>query len=68
MIKIEIGIQAGKIWEYLDKNPQECAVKDLKKALKLKDKDLYMALGWLCRENKILINIKEEMEFITLIY
>ena len=47
------GGYAGKIWEALNEKG-ELTVKDLKKATKIKsEKDLYLGLGWLLREDKI---------------
>lgn len=47
------GEIAGKIWNALNENGQLTG-KDLKKAAKLKnEKDLYIGLGWLLREDKI---------------
>ena len=47
------GEIAGKIWNALNENGQ-LTRKDLKKAAKLKnEKDLYLGLGWLLREDKI---------------
>ena len=47
------GEIAGKIWNALNENGQLTG-KDLKKAAKLKnEKDLYLGLGWLLREDKI---------------
>jgi len=67
MIKNEIGIRAGAIWEYLSSINRECTFKELKKAVSMKDRDLYLALGWLSRENKILFAFKEDVEYISLI-
>jgi hypothetical protein len=51
MITTKIGENAGLIWNAL----QEGALtfKALKKATKLKNDELYLALGWLARENKL---------------
>ena len=47
------GEIAGKIWEVLNEKG-ELSAKDLKKATKMKsEKDLYLGLGWLLREDKI---------------
>ncbi|NMB05090.1 MAG: winged helix-turn-helix domain-containing protein, partial [Bacteroidales bacterium] len=48
----KIGINAGKVWTILDENGRQ-NVKEVKKAAKLTDKDLYAALGWLAREGKV---------------
>ena len=47
------GELAGKIWEALNENG-ELKSKDLKKITKAKsEKELYLGLGWLLREDKI---------------
>lgn len=48
----KIGENAGLIWTALNDGSKK-SVKELKKATKLTDKDLYSALGWLAREAKI---------------
>ncbi|MEG0948917.1 MAG: winged helix-turn-helix domain-containing protein [Bacteroidales bacterium] len=47
-----IGTNAGLIWAALNETNDQ-TFKGLKKATKLKEKELYMALGWLAREGKI---------------
>ena len=47
-----IGTNAGTVWVALN-DAQALGVKQLKKITKLKDKEVYAALGWLARENKI---------------
>ena len=49
-----IGTNAGSVWVALN-TADALGVKQLKKITKLKDKEVYAALGWLARENKILI-------------
>ena len=51
MMTTKIGENAGLIWNAL----QEGALtfKALRKATKLKNDELYLALGWLARENKL---------------
>ena len=54
----KIGTIAGAIWSTLNENGK-MNTKDLKKAAKVKnDKDLYLGMGWLLREDKL--NIEEE--------
>ncbi len=49
------GSLAGAIWTALNENGAQNA-KDLKKAAKVKtDKELYLALGWLLREDKVTV-------------
>lgn len=65
MNKDVIGLNAGKVWEALSA-VDAMGVKQLKKITKLKDKELFAALGWLAREDKIAIatDDKDEKEFI----
>lgn len=47
----KIGENAGLVWAALENGA--LALKALKKATKLKNEELYMALGWLAREGKL---------------
>ena len=47
----KIGFNAGLVWGALQNGAQ--GLKALKKATKLKNEELYLALGWLAREGKI---------------
>jgi len=61
----KIGINAGKLWTILDENGRQ-NVKDVKKAAKLTDKDLYAAIGWLGREGKVVTEEVEKELYISL--
>lgn len=61
----QIGINAGKVWTVLDETGRQ-NLKEIKKATKLTDKDLYAALGWLAREGKIALKEEEKELFVTL--
>lgn len=61
----KIGINAGKVWSQLDEAGRQNA-KDVKKVTKLTDKDLYAALGWLAREEKVVLEEVEKELFISL--
>lgn len=53
MLTVKAGEMAGKVWNALNENGAMTG-KDLKKMVKAKsEKDLYLALGWLLREDKI---------------
>lgn len=52
-----IGLLAGDIWTLLDKEGT-LGVKKIKKVTKLKDKEIFAAIGWLAREGKI--NLAED--------
>ena len=64
MIKNKIGENAGHIWKVLENG--EISLKALKKATKLNEKDLGMALGWLAREEKIAFYEIEDEMFVRL--
>ncbi len=60
----KIGIAAGAVWTALNENGA-MNVKNLKKVCKIKtDKELYLVMGWLLREDKL--NVAEEGKEITL--
>ncbi|WP_352422018.1 winged helix-turn-helix domain-containing protein [Proteiniphilum sp.] len=61
----QIGINAGKVWSVLDESGRQ-NVKEVKKATKLTDKDLYAALGWLAREGKVTLEAEEKEVFASL--
>ncbi len=50
-----IGTWAGQVWNALNESGT-LTLKGLKKATKLKEKELYAALGWLAREGKVSLN------------
>lgn len=60
-----IGSWAGLVWSALNE-ADALGLKQLKKITKLKEKELYAAIGWLARENKIVINSdpNDEKEYI----
>ncbi|MDR0976521.1 MAG: winged helix-turn-helix domain-containing protein [Prevotellaceae bacterium] len=52
MLKVKAGENAGLIWNALN-GTDGLTTKQIKKATKLVDKELYLGLGWLLREDKI---------------
>jgi hypothetical protein len=63
-MKEKIGINAGLVWNALNNGFSQ--LKDVKKETKLSEKDLYAALGWLAREDKIRFSEVEKDIFIYL--
>lgn len=51
-----IGNNAGSVWVALNE-ANALGIKQIKKITKLKDKEVYTALGWLAREGKINIDV-----------
>jgi len=64
MLVEKIGINAGLIWAVIENG--EMNVKAVKKATKLAEKDLNLALGWLAREGKIKFKEVEKELFVSL--
>jgi len=52
MYKKMIGTNAGIIWNLLNNN-QRWNIAELREASGLTEKEIYTAIGWLARENKI---------------
>ena len=53
-----IGLVAGDIWSYLDKNGKEARLGDVVSALQI-DRDLVlMSIGWLSREGHLILRGK----------
>jgi len=48
----QIGEGAGAAWKYLNEHP-EVKPSEIKKALKLNDDVLWMSIGWLAREDRL---------------
>jgi hypothetical protein len=63
-MKEKIGTNAGLVWNALNKGLSQ--LKEIKKETKLPEKDLYAALGWLAREDKIRMNEVEKDIFVYL--
>ena len=56
-----IGFWAGEVWNALNE-AEALGLKQLKKVPKLKEKELYAAIGWLAREDKVIIETNPEDE------
>lgn len=61
-----IGTNAGTVWVALN-TADALGVKQIKKITKLKDKEVFAALGWLAREDKVNIDVDpaDEKEFVV---
>ena len=64
MFTERIVSNAGLIWAALENGEME--VKSLKKATKLTEKDLNLALGWLAREGKVSFREVEKDLYVAL--
>jgi hypothetical protein len=50
-----IGLCAGEIWQYLDRQESEVLLKDICSGIKAPRETILMALGWLAREGYIIL-------------
>ena len=67
METIRIGSDAGIIWQVINDN-KDIKITDLKKLTKMEIKNIYLALGWLARENKVFFFERENELAICLIH
>ncbi|GHT53882.1 hypothetical protein FACS189451_06590 [Bacteroidia bacterium] len=58
-MKEKIGTDAGRIWKVLDEEGAK-GIKELKKLTKLTEKEVYAAVGWLAREEKLVFGKKDD--------
>ena len=65
MNRMDIGSDAGKVWQLLSNN-EKCSYESLKEKSGLTDRELGAALGWLAREDKIEFEHQEEVFYIYL--
>ena len=55
MLQEKAGETAAKIWTVLNEKGA-MTLKQIKKAAKINEKDFYLGLGWLLREDKLTID------------
>ncbi|MCR4765675.1 MAG: winged helix-turn-helix domain-containing protein [Bacteroidaceae bacterium] len=71
MLQEKVGETAGVVWNILN-GTEGMTLKDIKSEakkndVKLLDKDVYLALGWLLRENKVEVCEEGKELFVKLI-
>lgn len=64
MLVEKAGLCAGAIWNAVN-GTEGLTVKQLKKVTKLTEKDIYLGLGWLLREDKVVVEPIDEKEFVV---
>ncbi|MBE6281006.1 MAG: hypothetical protein E7095_02940 [Bacteroides sp.] len=66
MLKEKAGVLAGQIWVALNET-EGLTQKQIKKVAKMKaDKDFFLGLGWLLREDKVIVSEIEGEIFVKL--
>lgn len=66
-MKHVVGTNAGVVWGALAEANGTLEFKKLKKLTKLKEKDLYLAFGWLLKEGKLVFREEEKYLYISLV-
>ena len=66
-MKHVVGTNAGVVWGALAEANGTLKFKELKKLTKLKEKDLYLAFGWLLKEGKLVFREEEKYLYISLV-
>ena len=66
-MKHVVGTNAGVVWDALAEANGTLEFKKLKKLTKLKEKDLYLAFGWLLKEGKLVFREEEKDLYISLV-
>ena len=66
-MKERIGELAGKVFTVL-KGKKELSIIQLAKAVPGKSVEIYMALGWLARENKIMYRTENNKTYVSLFH
>jgi hypothetical protein len=61
----EIGVSAGKVWHYLDKNGSSSVTK-ITADTGIGKNDIQRAIGWLAKEDKLTIEVKGRVEMLSL--
>ena len=65
-LSYEIGENAGKLWKFLNLKGQS-DFSTLIKSVELKNEEMFSAIGWLSRENKIKLSYKDKQLLFSLI-
>ena len=60
MDKHKIGSNAGILWNLMNRAGSPQDLEDLRRKSNLTDAELYAAIGWLARENKIEIEVDHD--------
>jgi predicted transcriptional regulator len=60
-----MGMAAGELWQFLNKNGESSAAKIVKES-ELDTKSLQRAIGWLAKEDKLVITTKGRTELLAL--
>jgi Protein of unknown function (DUF2582). len=65
MIKNDIGINAGVIWNLLSQNGK-LTIRGIEEYTSYRDSMIHLALGWLARENKITFSVDNDNLYVEL--
>lgn len=66
MMNEKIGSSAGAVWQFLSGAVEPSSVIKIKTGLSLSNSEVFLALGWLARENKIVMEAKDNTIFVSI--
>lgn len=66
MLKKEIGLDAGVVWQLLFDRGR-LSLREIGELSSLSDKRILLAIGWLARENKVILTENENQFYVELI-
>lgn len=66
MLKNDIGINAGIIWQLLS-DKGKMTIRQIGELTGFKEEFIYLSLGWLARENNIRFFTEEELVYVELL-
>jgi len=66
MEKKEVGLDAGRVWQMLSER-KILSIRKIGEMTKWRESHIYLALGWLARENKVRFSDQGGMMYVELI-
>ncbi|PKN00871.1 MAG: hypothetical protein CVU77_07985 [Elusimicrobia bacterium HGW-Elusimicrobia-1] len=66
MMNEKIGAAAGAVWRFLSEASEPSGIIKIKTGLSLSNSEVFLALGWLARENKIVMEAKGNTIFVSI--
>ena len=66
MMNEKIGASAGAVWRFLSEVNEPSSIIKIKTRLSLSNSEVFLALGWLSRENKVAMEAKGNTIFVSI--
>lgn len=65
MVNTEVGLDAGRVWQLLSER-KVLSVRKIGEMTSWRESHIYLALGWLARENKVRFSDQGGMMYVEL--